>query len=146
MSKLYLSWQDVEELVIDLSNHLQPTPTSKTPTLIVGVARGGLIPATLLSYHIYAPVVSLPVSTRHEQTTTWQLVDTIASWPANQIIDDIVVVDDICDSGRTFDIIKFYLPRARYITLCNKQSTKQQAYAPRMVDDNEWVVFPWERN
>lgn len=148
MNKLYLSWQDIEELVIDLANHIQPTSTSAAPTLIVGVARGGLIPATMLSYQLCCgypvPVTSLQASTRHGiEVDRNQIITTVRSWP-NWLTNSIVVVDDICDSGKTFDIISPYIPNARYVTLVNKQATKDKTFAPRMVDDDQWVVFPWE--
>jgi hypoxanthine phosphoribosyltransferase len=72
MKKLFLNWDVIENLVIDLSNKID---TSKYKG-IFGVPRGGLIPAVLLSHR-----------------TEIKMVD--------YIDDTVLVVDDIVDTGET---------------------------------------------
>ena len=74
--KLYLSWNDVErsvdELCIKIQESLLPINS------IHGLARGGYIPAVLISHKL-----SIPYSTT--------------------VLKDTLVIDDICDSGETLD-------------------------------------------
>ena len=52
MKKVYYSWKDVQGAVIDIARQLQQD--NWKPDYIVGITRGGLIPATLLSQYLGA--------------------------------------------------------------------------------------------
>ena len=75
-SKIYYSWGEIEELVELLC--LQIVKSGIQITDIYGLQRGGLIPAVMLSHKLGIPMtqdIKKP---------------------------NLLIVDDICDSGETF--------------------------------------------
>ncbi|MHA2063137.1 MAG: phosphoribosyltransferase [Candidatus Thorarchaeota archaeon] len=57
----------------------------------------------------------------------------------------LVVIDEICDSGDTFRVIKQLYPMARTATLCHRDGAKFKAdYYAYSVMDDRWLQFPWE--
>jgi hypoxanthine phosphoribosyltransferase len=74
----------------------QIAEVSFKPTVILGIARGGLIPATMLSHYYNVPCYTYQYSLRdHSETKT---NDEILKIIANH---NVLVVDDICDGGHT---------------------------------------------
>jgi|TARA_R110002020_G_scaffold404244_1_gene614306 hypoxanthine phosphoribosyltransferase len=117
---------------------------------VVGLARGGLIPATIMSYALDKPLLSYGISSykgskkteNFHITQTFSLVDL----PRNA---SLLVVDDICDTGDTMKHIteKLALAGIRYTTACVYTKEKHKDwldYFGLVVDDNKWIVFPWE--
>jgi len=74
--KTYLSWDDIENAVDDLCQQIP----FELPNIdsIHGIARGGLIPAVLISHKLGLPYTDV-------------------------ILPNTLVVDDICDSGVTLE-------------------------------------------
>lgn len=91
------------------------------PDYIVGLTRGGLIPATMLSHYLEVPMHTLNVSLRDSvmgpESNLWMAEDAFGYVPMDErqadAIDQsadrakkILIVDDINDSGATLDWIK----------------------------------------
>lgn len=95
------------------------------PDYIVGITRGGLIPATMLSHYLDIPMHTLSISFRDNdlgpESNLWMAEDafgyvpyegTELPAPKDRVITDpalrkkILIVDDINDSGRTLNWIK----------------------------------------
>ena len=72
--KVYLTWEEVDDLV----NILKQKVLDELPEIgsVMGIARGGLIPAVMLSHKLGVPYTNL-------------------------VDPNTLVVDDICDSGVT---------------------------------------------
>lgn len=122
MNKKYLDWRDVEQGVERLATNI--TASKIEFTAVTGLPRGGLIPAIMLSHTLSVPFISQP---------------------PNQVGSSILVVDDICDSGVTMqkfkDVENIYTVTLHYkTTACYEPN-----YWWRLVGDNEWIVYPWER-
>ena len=62
MKKIYYQWKDIHGAVIDIARQLQKD--NWRPDYIVGLTRGGLIPAVMLSQFLEVPCETLKVSLR----------------------------------------------------------------------------------
>ena len=62
MKKIYYSWSDINGAVIDIARQLQQE--NWKPDYIVGITRGGAIPAVMLSQYLGIPMRPLQVSLR----------------------------------------------------------------------------------
>ena len=62
MKKLYYTWSNIEGACLDLARQMRQDQWQ--PDYIVGIGRGGLIPATLLSHYMDTPMKTLDVSLR----------------------------------------------------------------------------------
>ena len=63
MKKVYYSWKDVQGAVLEIARQMSIVDCWK-PDYIVGITRGGAIPAVLLSQYTGIPMKSLDVSLR----------------------------------------------------------------------------------
>jgi len=114
-SKIYLSWNDINSLVDIVAERI----ISDYPKIdsVHGIARGGLIPAVLISHKLDLPYVQA-------------------------IGRNTLVVDDICDSGKTLS----EAPGVYHAVLHHKILA---CYRPHIfattVLENDWIVYPWER-
>jgi hypoxanthine phosphoribosyltransferase len=94
------------------------------PDYVVGITRGGLIPAVMISQYLEVPMHTLGISFRDAElgpeSNLWMAEDAFGyvSWegvvpaPADRVTTDpalrkkILIVDDINDTGRTLNWIK----------------------------------------
>jgi hypoxanthine phosphoribosyltransferase len=122
MDRRYLNWNDIDRAI----NRIVASINSSEVKInaVGGLPRGGLIPSVMLSHRLGIPFVSQA----QIQTT----------------IGNILIVDDICDSGRTLKRFKFE-ENIYTATLHWKQSSEYQPhYFWEIAYENEWIVYPWE--
>jgi len=115
-NKIKLSWSDLEDLI----NKLCEKITTETPTIdsVTGIARGGLIPAVMVSHKLDLPYV-------------------------DAVGPNTLVIDDIADSGVTLEkapgvytAVLHYKPH----TSCFKPTIWAEEHK-----GDEWVIYPFER-
>ena len=123
----YLSWEDIERCVELLTAKI--SSLSRTFASIDTVSRGGLVPSRLIADHLGIEKI---------------YVD------QNHISSDSLFVDDIFDTGNTFNkIMPKYDPSSDFIfaTLfarVGKNYPSNLLYGEQTKDDG-YVVFPWDR-
>jgi hypoxanthine phosphoribosyltransferase len=122
MDKRYLNWSDIDRAIDKLATSIVNSDTKIDA--IGGLPRGGLIPAVMLSHRLNIPFVP---------QASIQLVS-----------GNILIVDDICDTGKTLKQFKFE-ENIYTATLHWKQSAEHQPhYFWEVAYENEWIVYPWE--
>lgn len=92
---------------------------------VFGLPRGGLIPAVILSH-----LLNVPLVVTKEQCRT-----------------DVLIVDDICDTGETFKNLVEHFKGMRYSTAVVVQlpgADFHPTFVGRAVSAHDWVEFPWE--
>ena len=116
MKKVYYNWKEVEGAVLDIARQMYND--SWRPDYIVGLTRGGLVPANLLSQYTGIKMHTLNVSLRDSdigpESNLWMAEDAFGydSNPDTSIKSNadlkkkILIVDDINDSGATLNWIK----------------------------------------
>ena len=119
MKKIYYNWKDVQGAVLDIAR--QMSAHDWKPDYIVGITRGGAIPAVLLSQYTGIPMRPLQVSLRDSMDCVSDLgmaEDALGVVPLEQsaqygghkhverLKKKILIVDDINDSGATLEWIK----------------------------------------
>ena len=144
MQKKSVSYDYVSFIVDLLEQRVQ-----KDYDFIVGVGRGGLIPATMLAYKLKKKVVSFGIKTYDDmvQTGKYSIYQSITV-PTKK--SKILVVDDICDTGNTFNIIRDIYGKEKHLefqfaSLFVKDSKAHLVdYYGLSVSDGVWLDFPWE--
>jgi len=121
------------------------------PDHLVGVGRGGLVPATWLSHALDVPLLSIDLSAGIADFADL-LLDRLAKRALGG--ERLLIVDDINDSGRTIMGLRAALAAApsgqlRFAVLIdNIGSDTRVDYAAETIDravTKDWFVFPWER-
>ena len=124
-----------------------------TPNTVISIARGGLVPGVYLSHAL--GIENIPIR--------WQNRDGAQKDPLPERVlekgHQILIVDDINDSGKTFNQIHKWIRRhwtqsyesmkvnVKTVSMWSRyNSTFNVDFSPRKVDNNEWIVFPWEKS
>ncbi|HIJ07926.1 TPA: phosphoribosyltransferase [Candidatus Bathyarchaeota archaeon] len=141
------SWNQVYEILLELAEQIQAEGFK--PDMIVGISRGGLLPARVLSDLLeVARITSVGVEfyvgiyeTNSEPCLTQQI-------PLSILDQKVLLVDDVVDTGKSALLIKEYLSRQgvremRFLTLYYKpwSGIRPDFYSK---ETSEWIVFPWE--
>lgn len=122
------------------------------PDYIIGIGRGGLVPAVFLSHASGLPMLSVDYSSQ---------VDDFSRAPLERLAqrtlagERLLLVDDINDTGGTIDRIRSILAghgadaaNLRVATLIdNQRSSATVDYRARIIDravTKDWFIFPWE--
>lgn len=123
-----------------------------SPDHLIGIGRGGLIPAVYLSHASGLPMLAVDYSSQAEELAA----DAIARLAERTRTGErLLFIDDINDSGRTIGHLRDMLARAgatpgsvRFATLIDNTGSAQQVdYRARTIDravTKDWFVFPWE--
>ncbi len=117
-------------------------------THVVGIARGGLIPAVIISHKLDIPMLTYSVSS-YKGKTRHTINVTQGGGLLSKLEKDhkILIVDDICDSGHTIDHMRSLLSEydITVATLVARPKTRYMVdYSTPFGIDDRWVQFPWE--
>ena len=122
------------------------------PDFLVGIGRGGLVPAAYLSHRTGIQMLSVDHSSG-EVGFGDELLDKLAA--KVRAGSNILIVDDINDSGGTIQYLRMAIEakigepdRLRVAVLVHNVRSKAKAeYHGSEIDreqDKRWYVFPWE--
>jgi hypoxanthine phosphoribosyltransferase len=145
MDKLFLSWQDITNQLINIHNK---TKQFDSNAAIIGLSRGGLIPAVILSHlkninTFYC--CGVRSYSEHNKSS-----EVMFQYPDKEVIknkDVVYIVDDICDTGGTLKFMENYLLPIQIISITliyRSNEIYRPNYFGSELLDNRWVVFPWE--
>jgi hypoxanthine phosphoribosyltransferase len=123
----YYKWSDIVKYTAKLSAKLK----SKKFDYVVGIARGGLIPATLIAEscdigRVYSIGIKMYKGTEKKEPIVYQHLP-----ECNKDV-KILLVDDIADSGESFNLALCLLEQKGYknITTCSLFYKPQSTYKP----------------
>jgi hypoxanthine phosphoribosyltransferase len=122
------------------------------PDFIIGIGRGGLVPAVYISHQLQLPMLSIDHSSKVPGFAD-ELLGKVATKSAAGT--RLLFVDDINDSGGTIAYIRSLLADSggnsdnlRFAVMFNNSRSQARVdYWSKMIDretDKRWFVFPWE--
>lgn len=190
MNKLIINQSELNGLVNKICRDI--LVSDWRPDYIVGITRGGLIPAVMISQYLNVPMHTLNVSLRdggEPESNLWMAEDALGPQTKERIIDDendigsileaasdllelgatfknILIVDDINDTGATFNWIMKDWPSGCFSNdpsweevwnnnvkfavvvdnLASKCNVKMDFVGKEInkAENDVWVDFPWE--
>lgn len=168
MKKLVINYNEMTKLVSKLARDLALDEWK--PDYIVGLTRGGLVPAVMLSHYLNIPLHTLNVSLRDgesRESNLWMSEDALG-YPVleDNNYKNILIVDDINDQGSTINWImndwrsnclpddpsweEVWNSNVKFAVLVDNLSSKcnvKMDYVGLEINKAEndvWVDFPWE--
>ena len=146
-NKLWYNWREMRRDVSTLCREI--SLDNFNPDVIVGISRGGLTPGVMMSHWFKKPFK--PVKAALRDFPDWE------DYLPKKTDKRILIVDDICDSGETFQKISDFLnfrkesstqTDIRFASLWwnNEVEFEPHYYAQECAKDsgNIWIHFPWE--
>lgn len=97
-----ISWEDFHGICKGLAIAI----SGFDPEIILGIARGGLYPATLLSHILQKELYPVRLTRRFEDIVTRDVPTWLIKPPESVAGKKVLVVDEICDSGETINMVK----------------------------------------
>ncbi len=165
MNKLILDQDKMSRLVSKIARDI--TISNWKPDYVVGLTRGGLIPAVMLSHYFLIPMHTLGVSLRDQlggESNLWMAEDAFGYNTDSK--KNILIVDDINDTGATFNWIvndwksscfpddpnwnNVWNQTVKFAVLVDNLSSDFQyrmdyvGMEVNKAENNVWVDFPWE--
>ena len=140
-------WYNIEEIRRDIHSLCRNIVIDKfDPQVIVGLSRGGLIPGVMMSHWFQKPFKPVQAALRDFQE--WE------NYLPRKTDERVLIVDDVCDSGETFEKISEHIHKnnskcdVRFASLVwnNEVEFEPHYYAQEMAKDstNTWIHFPHE--
>jgi len=145
MKKLWYDWKEMRRDVNSLCRQI--VLDKFDPNVIVGLSRGGLTPGVMMSHWMKKPFKPVKASLR--DFPEWE------DYLPRKTDERVLIVDDICDSGETFERISEYISKrkknaidVRFATLWwnNECNFEPHYYVQEIAKDstNTWINFCWE--
>jgi len=156
-NKRYISEQEMKTGVLDIVSQMYSDDWR--PDYIVGVTRGGLIPAVMMSHYTGVKMHTLDVRLRDADHGPEHAV-----WMAEEASAGkrILILDDINDTGETFkwivkdweesnppaDWVDIWGNNVRFATIIDNAPSKfdvdYTSIEINKAEDPAWIVFPFE--
>jgi len=127
-----VAWESVKLGSAHISEWIQKEVGSDV--VLYGIPRGGMVPAVTIAHHL------------EDQGVRVRLVPDIYHVLPSEL-HKLVIVDEICDSGDTFRVLKQLFPMAKTATLYHRIGAKFTAdFHAFEINDDRWLQFPWEQD
>lgn len=133
--------------ISSILNSQQTLQKAYNPELVIGISRGGIVPATMVASTLSLPLLLISV-TRSVEEITW------LSAPSNEILETlkerkirILLVDDMISSGETVRKSKKFLENLGFKVIVNVVFyDKKSVIVPDIgTCAEDYIKFPWEK-
>lgn len=146
----YLSYETFLAQLTSVADQVRASDWA--PDFVVGIGRGGLVPAVYLSHRLDLPMLSIDQSSKVPGFAE-ELLGKVAEKSAHG--ERLLFIDDINDSGGTIARVRALLAEAgcddgnlRFAVwisnVASQVAVDFHAETIDRTDDKRWFVFPWE--
>jgi xanthine phosphoribosyltransferase len=115
---------------------------------IVCITRGGLVPAAVIARELGIRVIeTVCVASYHEYSEqgSMQVLKEIAPSLRENEGADVLIIDDLTDTGKTAAIVRSMLPKAHFAAMYAKPMGRPlvDTFVTEVSQDT-WIFFPWD--
>ena len=117
-------------------------------TAMVCITRGGLVPAAIISRELgIRTIETVCVASYHDYTEQGELqvIKEISPALRENGGKDVLIVDDLTDTGKTAAVVRAMLPEAHFATVYAKpKGVPLVDTFVTEVSQDTWIYFPWD--
>lgn len=154
MEKHHITWTEFDSLCAELQNQIKVYESANAMQFdcIIGLLRGGAIPAVWLAHNLNLPLRMVGLHTREKDGTMKYIAEfynDIKHELNNFVYEkNVLIVDDICDTGRTVSMLMDYMKdlNCKQCQFATLHRAPDSYYKPSFYAavNSMWVVYPWE--
>lgn len=149
LNKVYLSWADVDKLVVGLIPRLQ----GYTHDLVIAITRGGIIPGAIIAERLAIQqvlVASIDFYEDEQYDFDWPV---FMQFPADSFLrgKQVLIVDDIWDRGKQVVSVTERVEQAggRPLSAVLHYKPHRSIFPDKAPDfyaakTTDWIIYPWE--
>jgi xanthine phosphoribosyltransferase len=120
----------------------------RTWQAMVCITRGGLVPAAIISRELdIRKIETVCIASRLDYTEAGEarIIKDISPEIRATEGENILIVDELTDTGHTAQVVRNMLPRAHFATVYAKPAGKPaiDTYITEVSQDT-WIYFPWD--
>jgi len=147
MVKHFITWDIFDGYIDQLSQKIKENIDTADYD-IVGISRGGLILAAALGYALKIKNVYSVGVRSYSNNDVQDEIEVYQHLNLGNLKRNLLVVDDVSDTGNTFLYLQKLLSDKEFITvsLAVKDKTKCVSdYSALRLNSDIWIVFPWDK-
>ncbi len=149
MKKIYLTWQDVERLIVSTIPQLK----KQTFDIVLAITRGGIIPGGIIAERLGVLNV-LVASVDFYSDEAYNLdLPVFIQFPGNNLLQGkrVLIVDDVWDKGKEVTAVKERVEHAGgSVSAFVMHYKPHRSIFPDVAPDfytaitKDWIIYPWE--
>lgn len=126
----HIPFVDVKLACNDIADFIADATEKDTTVSIYGIPRGGLVPAVMISHQLKNKGYKVKFITDPTQISNSR---------------STYIVDEICDTGRTFKAFKTLHSVVNTVCMYRRVNSKFiPTFSANVVGDDSWLEFCWE--
>ncbi len=142
--ELEITWEQFEALCRTLAVMV----AGYDPQVIVGIAKGGLMPATILASLLRREFYPIRLSRRHNDQVVRETPEVLMGPPPLIAGQRVLLVDDMIGTGKTLEIARQACldqgaAEVRTVSLAAHSFSQRPDYVALISD--ALIIFPWDR-
>jgi xanthine phosphoribosyltransferase len=115
---------------------------------MVCITRGGLVPAAVISRELGIRVIeTVCIASYHDYTEQGELqvLKEVSPMLLEGDGEDVLIIDDLTDTGKTAAIVRAMMPKAHFATIYAKPKGRPlvDTFVTEVSQDT-WIYFPWD--
>lgn len=143
---LDLGWERMGEIVRDLTERIR---RDFAPDVVVGIAKGGVIPGVIISSALSLDFFPIRLSTRKDEQVVRNVPELLVHPTSHLSGRKVLLVDDICITGRTLKLAVEAVQEAgaldvRTATLAAHGASAKPGWCGILTD--ALILMPWDRD
>jgi len=135
----FVSWEELHRDTRSLAKRLLPADQWKGA---IAITRGGLIPAAIIARELNIRLIdTICIKTYdYREQGNSEIIKQCNSDGANMLL-----IDDLVDTGKTARAVKAVVPNARFVTVYAKPEGRAEVDDfIKEVPQDTWINFPWD--
>ena len=141
IEQVVISWEDFHRHTKALAQKIK---ASGEYNKIIAISRGGLVPAGIISYELDIRDTQAINISSYDGTCQRHDRDVIIKADVNNVDEKTLIVDDLSDTGKTYELVRHLFPKAKLAAVYVKPTgiNAVDIYGEEIPD--KWLVFPWD--